>query len=1324
MKKTLKITRLLILLLVMFSLVNINTKASEDNNQTLTTQITGDLTKDGEVDTSDVIYLLMHTYFKDQYPVTQDCDYNKDGEVNTEDVIYLLMHTYFKEQYPLDTHTHNIQHVEYQEATCSEDGNKEYYYCSECEKYFLDSELTKETTYKEVIIKAGHNYVNGVCDNCGLSAISNMVFELNSNKTEYIVKGLNNQQNVKEVIIPATYNGLPVTSIGDNAFWGCTSLTNIEIPDSVTSIGESVFADCNNLDKVYYEGTIENWCKITFSNDDSNPISYTKYFYIKNQENIYIPYTGNFVKGTTAYSFENGKRIDIVKSEIEFNGNTYYVINNEVQINVYIRIENNIYYYGNNGIKSNDSITNKEIADNNGNTYYVINNEVQINVYIRIENNIYYYGDNGIKNNDSITNKEITDNNGNTYYVINNEVQINVYIRIDNNIYYYGNNGIKSDDSITNKEITDNNGNTYYVINNEVQINVYIRIDNNIYYYGNNGTKSNDTLNNKKITDNSGNTYYVINNIIQVNIYVVIENHIYYFTNDGSMLANGTQDGYSFGADGTLIGTNITIKVNEILYEVDNGYVTPHTVCKDNNNDHKCDICDKTTSVCAKDDENANWIEEIKATCTEEGIKGHYHCSVCNKDFDINKQELTDLTIEVLGHNYVNGECTECGDIYKAYTYDSDNTNIIYFGSYPQSEVTDSSLKTILSNLSGTLPTSSNNYNWSSYGYYISGNKSNYMWYIDINYNNEKYRGVYFTSYRPTWITNSSSTNYSFQDDNGYYTSTVYWFKYEPIKWQILTKSNGKAFLLADIALDSQEYYVSRSSNNYAYSTIRTWLNETFYNTAFNELEKGIILTTTVDNSASSTGYSSNSYACNDTKDKVFLLSYKEVTTYLTSNTLRIRKTTDYAKSQGCYSSTDSSYLGNTSWWFRSPSKYYSYYARNFNYDGYIYYNYVPITYYGVVPALWIELECNHDLGEWIEEIEATCTEEGTKGHYRCSVCNTYFDINKQELTDLTIEVLGHNYVNGECTKCGDKKAYTYDSDNTNIIYFGSYPQSEVTDSSLKTILSNLSGTLPTSSNNYNWSSYGYYISGNKSNYMWYIDINYNNEKYRGVYFTSYRPYRTTYSSTTDDSYQDNNGYYTSTVYWFKYEPIKWQILTESNGKAFLLADIVLDSQEYYVSTKPFGTLMNVNNYEYSTIRAWLNETFYNTAFNELEKEIIQTTLVDNSVSSTGDIANSYVYNNTNDKVFLLSYQEVTTYLTSDALRQRKTTDYAKSQGSWASTKGSATWWLRSPYADYYHTSACVIPSDGSIITFVNKFPSDLVIQTNDGVVPALWITL
>ena len=53
-----------------------------------------------------------------------------------------------------------------------------------------------------------------------------------------------------DIVIPSTYNGKPVTSIGYAAFFDCSNLTSITIPDSVTSIGADAFACCSKLTSI------------------------------------------------------------------------------------------------------------------------------------------------------------------------------------------------------------------------------------------------------------------------------------------------------------------------------------------------------------------------------------------------------------------------------------------------------------------------------------------------------------------------------------------------------------------------------------------------------------------------------------------------------------------------------------------------------------------------------------------------------------------------------------------------------------------------------------------------------------------------------------------------------------------------------------------------------------------------------------------------------------------------------------------------------------------------------------------------------------------
>ena len=248
----------------------------------------------------------------------------------------------------------------------------------------------------------------------------------------------------------------------------------------------------------------------------------------------------------------------------------------------------------------------------------------------------------------------------------------------------------------------------------------------------------------------------------------------------------------------------------------------------------------------------------------------------------------------------------------------------IYFGEYPQSEVTGAALKSTLNAKAGTLPTLSNMQAWTSYGYYDDGYVSNYMWYIDITEGGERYRGVYFYYCRPQSTDKVASVNNTNQYDNGYYTGTVYWFKYEPIAWTVLSEGDGKALILCDMIIDSREYdFDGAYSNNYAESTIRAWLNDTFYKTAFNDLQKGIILTTTVDNSEASAIYTPNPNTCEDTEDKIFLLSLSDMcnsaygfsTDPMASDAARKKSVTDYALAQGIR--TYDGEIG--AWWLRSP---------------------------------------------------------------------------------------------------------------------------------------------------------------------------------------------------------------------------------------------------------------------------------------------------------------------------------------------------------------------------------------------------------------------
>ena len=93
-----------------------------------------------------------------------------------------------------------------------------------------------------------HGFINGQCS-CGeyepTFRTEGLLFSLINNGTEYEICGYVGGST--EVIIPDTYNGKPVTSIGDGAFVSCSSLTSIVIPNSVEAIGYGAFEHCDSL---------------------------------------------------------------------------------------------------------------------------------------------------------------------------------------------------------------------------------------------------------------------------------------------------------------------------------------------------------------------------------------------------------------------------------------------------------------------------------------------------------------------------------------------------------------------------------------------------------------------------------------------------------------------------------------------------------------------------------------------------------------------------------------------------------------------------------------------------------------------------------------------------------------------------------------------------------------------------------------------------------------------------------------------------------------------------------------------------------------------
>lgn len=185
--------------------------------------------------------------------------------------------------------------------------------------------------------------------------------------------------------------------------------------------------------------------------------------------------------------------------------------------------------------------------------------------------------------------------------------------------------------------------------------------------------------------------------------------------------------------------------------------------------------------------------------------------------------------------------------------------------------------------------------------------------------------------------------------------------------------------------------------------------------------------------------------------------------------------------------------------------------------------------------------------------------------------------------------------------------------------------------------------------------------------------------------------------------------------------PIEWLVLARDGNKALLISRYGLDAQ-------PYNTDHTSVTWETCTLRTWLNVTFYNKAFSSDEQAAILTTSVDNGKNQGYSKWSTSGGNNTEDKVFLLSYAEANKYfgVTYDNISNTKSrvapTAYAIAQGAWASSSNKTAdstdagwWWLRSP--GFYQSSAAYVLGYG-------LFRGDDVIRVSGSVRPALWVNL
>ena len=199
------------------------------------------------------------------------------------------------------------------------------------------------------------------------------------------------------------------------------------------------------------------------------------------------------------------------------------------------------------------------------------------------------------------------------------------------------------------------------------------------------------------------------------------------------------------------------------------------------------------------------------------------------------------------------------------------------YGIYPQTYVSDAGT---ISALNGLNETESNG------------------WYL---YNGYYYAKTNAKLYNTEWI-------YKFSDGTKIVNGETYWFRCDLIQWNVIKSGDDSYMLLSSYLLKNQVFSSKTEATGVTYKTsdVRTWLNADFYNSVF--ADDSYIKTTEIDNSAETTDKSPNKFACENTQDKVYLLSYKDYLnadygfdTSTDRSTTRAFKATDYAIACGAY---------------------------------------------------------------------------------------------------------------------------------------------------------------------------------------------------------------------------------------------------------------------------------------------------------------------------------------------------------------------------------------------------------------------------------------
>lgn len=511
-----------------------------------------------------------------------------------------------------------------------------------------------------------------------------------------------------------------------------------------------------------------------------------------------------------------------------------------------------------------------------------------------------------------------------------------------------------------------------------------------------------------------------------------------------------------------------------------------------------------------------------------------------------------------------------------------------------------------------------------------------------------------------------------------------HYFRFDPIRWRVISLENETACLMADRLLDCQPYSATDGPVSWETSTVRSWLNsypssensasidyqkKGFISTAFTAEQLEAIINTRVKNQPNSR-YGTD--CGNDTEDRVFLLSNDEVFSSDTAarngfyagsgydDPAKRFRSTMYAKCRGSWWSSVNGYMGNSFWFMRTNG--YTQESVTYICDfGYIYSRGTISTCEdaGVLPAIWIDLSLAR-----IEPAGTVSSKDILEGASRNQA-----EEDPRKRSRIVNPVVLSNL------EAPDGKDVTY-----SMIRFGNYPQTEI---------------LPESAADGESSIADPALYGKLEAAAWdHDECMLDGQRFLRVF-------------SSDESGVQSARY-------FACEPLLWRVLEVRDGTALLLSNAAVECE-------PFQSDLRDVSWENCTLRSWLNgygpqanasatdysapgNSFLNMAFSPEEQEAILETPVRNEANYYFGMDSGA---ETADRIFLPAESELFIHDSSeihgfsrrdevpDRAKQFRPTDYALMKGVWQESgdRKNVFWITRT--TGYTHANVVYVDESG-----------------------------